>query len=50
MTMAYLCMDLLMLESVRLLSSAEDPGSSAALEAVGVRVGRQLAERLELLN
>ena len=45
-TVAEVCMELLLLESARLLSSQQaGPSAAAAAEAIGIRVGRQLAER-----
>ena len=46
---AEVCMDLLAMESVRLFASqgpeAGGPPAAASLEAIGIRVGKQLAER-----
>ncbi len=44
---AEVCMDLLAAECVRLFSSQQPggPTAAAAMEAVGIRVGKQLAER-----
>lgn len=43
---AEVCLELLLLESVRLLSSQQTgPSAAAAFEAIGIRVGKQLAER-----
>lgn len=41
-----MCLDLLLMESVRLFHEKQSgPAAAAALEAVGFRVGQQLAER-----
>eukprot|EP00798_Chlamydomonas_sp_ICE-L_P004067 gene4067-14156_t len=43
---AEVCMDLLAIEALRTFSEKQrGPAAGAALEAVGVRVGHQLAER-----
>ena len=43
---AEVCLELLAIESVRMFSEKQTgPTAAASLEAVGVRVGRQLAER-----
>ncbi|GAX76585.1 hypothetical protein CEUSTIGMA_g4031.t1 [Chlamydomonas eustigma] len=42
---ADVCMELLLLESVHLYKNRGAPAASAALEAIGMRVGKQLAER-----
>lgn len=43
---AEVCLDLLTAEAVRLFSDKQyGPAAGAALQAVGFRVGRQLAER-----
>jgi hypothetical protein len=42
---ADVCMELLLLESVHHYKDRGTPAASAALEAIGMRVGKQLAER-----
>ena len=43
---AEVCMELLALESVRFFTARQGgPAAPAALEAMGIRVGKQLAER-----
>lgn len=48
---AEVCLDLLTTEAVRFFSDKQyGPAAGAALQAVGFRVGRQLAERWVLLG
>lgn len=45
---AEVCLELMCIESVRFFNERQSgPAAAAALEAVGFRVGRQLAERYE---